>query len=207
VRAHEHAFERLVGAGIDLLMRHVRRHIDEIAGAGLGDEFQILAPAHARLAAQNVDHAFQCAVMMRSGFGVGLNGDGSGPDLLRANARIVDRRLAVHAGRLRGVGIERVAGNDAHAVMFPFRRMVVIVRMVVAHRRRPYCPRLLVLAKRRASSAARKRALALFTHSCCSACGLLSATMPAPACTYMVPFFTSAVRSTMQVSMSPAAEK
>ena len=31
--------------------------------------------------------------------------------------------------------------------------------------------------------------------------------MPAPACTYMVPSLISAVRSTMQLSISPAAEK
>ena len=31
VGAHQHAFERLVAAGIDLLMRHKRRHIDEVA--------------------------------------------------------------------------------------------------------------------------------------------------------------------------------
>jgi Transposase domain (DUF772) len=70
-----------------------------------------------------------------------------------------------------------------------------------------HCPRRAALAKRLASSAARNSALALFTHSCCSAFGLESATMPAPACTYMVPSLTSAVRSTIAVSMSPAAEK
>src|SRR5207302_1527760 len=51
VAAHQHAFERLVRARIDLLMRHEGWHIDEIAGPGLGHEFEVLAPAHARLAA------------------------------------------------------------------------------------------------------------------------------------------------------------
>src|SRR5215831_4830601 len=69
------------------------------------------------------------------------------------------------------------------------------------------CPRQVALAKRFASSAARNSALALSTHSCCSDLGLESATMPAPACTYMVPSLISAVRSTMQLSSSPAAEK
>ena len=40
-----------------------------------------------------------------------------------------------------------------------------------------------------------------------SASGTLSATTPPPACTYMVPSFTSAVRSTMQVSIEPSAAK
>ena len=35
----------------------------------------------------------------------------------------------------------------------------------------------------------------------------LSCTTPAPACTCIMPSFTSAVRSTMQVSISPSAEK
>ncbi len=46
-----------------------------------------------------------------------------------------------------------------------------------------YCPRCAWLAKRRASSAARKTPAALAMHSCCSDSGFESATMPAPACT------------------------
>src|SRR5580700_4151630 len=68
-------------------------------------------------------------------------------------------------------------------------------------------PRPAALAKRRASSAARNSALALSTHSCCSRAGSESATIPAPAWTYMVPSLIRAVRRTMQVSISPAAEK
>src|SRR5512144_86102 len=55
-----------------------------------------------------------------------------------------------------------------------------------------YWPRLAALANRRASSAARNKAFALLMHSCCSKSGLLSATIPAPACTYILPSFTSA---------------
>jgi hypothetical protein len=58
-----------------------------------------------------------------------------------------------------------------------------------------------------ASSAATNRARALFSHSFCSSSGLESATMPAPACTCILPSLMSAVRSTMQLSMSPEAEK
>src|SRR5215510_2091441 len=70
-----------------------------------------------------------------------------------------------------------------------------------------YCPLRAALAKRLASSAARNNALALSTHSCCSDFGLESATMPAPACTYITPSLIRAVRRTMQLSSSPAAEK
>src|SRR5665213_612119 len=209
VGTHQHAFQHFVGAGVDFLVRHVRRHVDKVSGSGLGDEFEIVAPAHARLAAQHIDHAFERAVVVRAGFGVGMNVHGAGPDFLRANAGEVDRRLAVHAERLCGVGIERVARDHAHTVVLPF----VVVAMIVTHGLAPlsssiyHCPRLTALAKRRASSAARNRALALLMHSCCSLSGFESATMPAPACTYILPSLTSAVRSTMQVSISPAAEK
>src|SRR4051794_18174807 len=35
VGAYQHAFQHFVTAGIDLLMRNVRRHEDEVPGAGL----------------------------------------------------------------------------------------------------------------------------------------------------------------------------
>ena len=44
--ANENTFQRFIAAGIDLLMRHVGRHEDEIAGAGFGDEFEEIGRAH-----------------------------------------------------------------------------------------------------------------------------------------------------------------
>ena len=38
VAAHHDALERLVAGGVDLLVRDVGRHEDEVAGAGLGDD-------------------------------------------------------------------------------------------------------------------------------------------------------------------------
>lgn len=38
--ADKHAFQRFVAACIDLLVRHIRRHEDEIARPGFGDEFR-----------------------------------------------------------------------------------------------------------------------------------------------------------------------
>src|SRR5690349_5343674 len=70
-----------------------------------------------------------------------------------------------------------------------------------------HCPLPARPAKRTASSAARNKAFALLTHSTCSDLGTLSATRPAPACTYILPSLTIAVRSMMHVSMSPPAEK
>src|SRR5262249_32626547 len=79
--------------------------------------------------------------------------------------------------------------------------------LVLASCYKTWLPRYDALANRFASSAARNSALALSTHSCCSDFGLESATMPAPAWTYILPLRISAVRSTMQLSSSPAAEK
>jgi hypothetical protein len=42
VAAHQHAFEQIVGAGVDLLMRHVRRTKMK-SPAGLGGKFEPLA--------------------------------------------------------------------------------------------------------------------------------------------------------------------
>ncbi len=105
--------------GVDLLVRHVGRHIDEVAGAGLGDELQLVAPAHAGAALHDVDHALEVAVVMGAGLGVGVDGDRAGPQLLGADAGEIDGRGAVHARRLGGVGVERSGGDDPHAVVFP----------------------------------------------------------------------------------------
>ena len=101
-------------------MRHVRRHVDEIAGAGFGNKLQLVAPAHARLAADHINHAFHRAVMMRAGLGLGMNHHGSRPQFFRAGRRMGNRRGAVHARCLRSIGVQFVAMHHAYAVKFPF---------------------------------------------------------------------------------------
>src|SRR5580765_3732765 len=97
VAAAEHALERLVAAGVDLLVRHPRRDVDEVARPGLGGELERLAPAHPRPPLDDVDDAFERAVMMRPGLRAGMDVHRASPELLRADAREVDRRLAVHS--------------------------------------------------------------------------------------------------------------
>ena len=41
VAAHQHAFERCIAEGIDLLVRNVRRHENEVAGFRLCGEFEL----------------------------------------------------------------------------------------------------------------------------------------------------------------------
>src|ERR1700681_4742046 len=59
--AHQHALERLVGAGVDLLVGNVRRDEDKIARAGFSHVLEALAPAHSSPPLDHVDDAFQFA--------------------------------------------------------------------------------------------------------------------------------------------------
>src|SRR5437867_11284572 len=63
--AHEDARQRLVVAGVDLLVWNVWRHVDKIARARLGDELEAIAPAHASLAADDIDHGLDRPVVVR----------------------------------------------------------------------------------------------------------------------------------------------
>jgi hypothetical protein len=129
VGADEDTLKNIVGVSVDFLMRHIGRHKDEIAWTGFRDEFQPLAPAHPRLAADDEDHAFECAMMMHACLGVRLDRHGSGPDFLRTDAGVIDCGLPEHAGCLGRVGIELVSLDDADAVMLP--AFFVRVRMVM----------------------------------------------------------------------------
>lgn len=117
--SHEYAFERLIGAGVDLLVRHVRRDVDEVAGSGVSGELEMIAPTYASAAFDDVDDAFKLAVMMRSGFGVGMDGDSARPQFTRAGSCVSDRSSAIHSGCLRRVRVELARVNDANSVMFP----------------------------------------------------------------------------------------
>lgn len=119
VTPDQYTLQRLIFISIDLLMRHIRRHKDEIAWPSFSSEFQLLAPTHASLALDDVDHGFQVAMMMGASFGVRMDVHRAGPDFLSAGAGEVDGGGAVHAWRLRCVAVERVCRNDSDAFVFP----------------------------------------------------------------------------------------
>src|SRR5258707_13263900 len=106
--AAKHAGERLGVAGFDFLVRDVGRDVDEVAGAGLGDELEPLAPAHAGFAADDVDDALDRAVVVGAGPGPGVDDDGAGPELLGAGAGVGDGGRPVHARGLGSVEVELV---------------------------------------------------------------------------------------------------
>src|SRR5271165_6521242 len=117
--ADEHAFKRLVLVRVDLLVGHVRRHVNEVAGTGFRGVLERLTPAHPRAPADDVDDALEVPVMVRARFRVGPNRDRAGPNFLRADARVRDRRGPIHALGLWDVRIELRTRNDPHALLFP----------------------------------------------------------------------------------------
>lgn len=80
-------------------MRHVGRDKNEIAGIRFGSKLQSVTPAHSRLAAHDIDYAFEVAVVMSAGFRIGLDCDRACPQFFGPGAGEVDGRLAIHARR------------------------------------------------------------------------------------------------------------
>jgi hypothetical protein len=76
--------------------------------------------------------------MMRPGLGIGMDGDSAGPQLLGAGAGPVDGGRPRHARRLRGVGVERVPGDDFHAMGLPVDRPAMRVGVIVSHRSKSF---------------------------------------------------------------------
>jgi hypothetical protein len=128
--ADDDGFDGFVGAGVELLVGDVGRDVDEIAGAGFVHEFKVVAPAEAGATADDVDDGFEFAVMVRAGFGVGMNEDGAGPEFLGADFGVGDGFGAGHAGSLQGVGVELAVADDAEAVEFPVGRFGLRFRHV-----------------------------------------------------------------------------
>ena len=79
--AHNDAFERLISTGIYLLMGNVRRNVNKISGTCHRGELQMITPAHSGVPVYDKDNAFELAVMMRSGLGIWMDTNSSGPEL------------------------------------------------------------------------------------------------------------------------------
>src|ERR1700722_8881979 len=119
VAAHQHAFQRFIRTGVDFLMRHIRRHKNEVAGICFRRKFQTVSPPHPCLAFDDKDDAFEMTVMMRTRLGIRLDGDCAGPQFLSADAGKINRGLAVHAGGRGHIRIKLISGNDPDPIMLP----------------------------------------------------------------------------------------
>jgi hypothetical protein len=58
-------------------------------------------------------------MMMRPGFGIGMDRHGAGPEFGCAGARVGDRGSARHPGSLRGIEIKLRARNDLNSMLPP----------------------------------------------------------------------------------------
>src|SRR5215475_366710 len=79
----------------------------------------MIAPTHAGAAMHHINDTLQVAVMVRTRFRIGMNGDRASPQLTSPGAGMGDSGSASHAGRLRGVQIERTAGHHPYSVLAP----------------------------------------------------------------------------------------
>src|SRR3954451_18806917 len=64
VAAPQHAFEGFITRRVDLLVRHIGWHEDDVARPSLGNIFEAVAPTHPRPAFQHVNAAFEGAVVV-----------------------------------------------------------------------------------------------------------------------------------------------
>src|SRR5512144_3147348 len=121
IATHDHTGQWFVGIGVDLLMGHERRYENKIARTRLGEKFEPLAPAHARPAADNINDAFQFAVMVRRGLSVRMNLHCAGPEFIGARHRSIYRCCARHTRSLGSIEIKLATGNNSYAVAAPVR--------------------------------------------------------------------------------------
>jgi hypothetical protein len=62
--ADDDGFDGLVAARVEFLLLDVGRDVDEVAGAGFVHKFEVLTPAEAGAATDDVEDGFEFAVMM-----------------------------------------------------------------------------------------------------------------------------------------------
>ena len=104
---------------VDFLVGDVRRYVDEVAGFRFRDVFEGVSPSHSSLPADDVDDAFEVAVVMRPGLRIRMDGDGTCPQFIGAGHRVIDRCRPVHPGCLRCVGVHLGGFNDSNTVVLP----------------------------------------------------------------------------------------
>ena len=121
-------------------MGDIGRHVDEIARAGLGDEFEPVAPAHPGAPADHIDDALHRPVMVRAGLRHRVDDDRPGPQLLRAGARVGDRRGAIYAGCLGRVDVEFARMDHPDAVEAPSGLAAIVHGSLLPNRRASATP-------------------------------------------------------------------
>ncbi len=140
VLAGEHDDRLLVGRGVLLAVRDVRRHVDVVAGAGLDAPFLVvLEEDEDRMAGDDVDARLGLAVMMVGRAHVRPDVALAHPELARAVELARDRLVPAHARRLGGVLAQLVVACVMEAAV-PGQRALVMGMGVVAHARKIDAP-------------------------------------------------------------------
>ena len=117
--ADDHGLDGHICAGVHFLVRNVRRDVDKIAGTGLRNVFQLLAPAESRASTDNVQDSFKLPMMMGPAGDRGSNHYRSRPQLAGARPRVCDGCRTRHPGRLRRIRVQFASAHNANAVFFP----------------------------------------------------------------------------------------
>ena len=122
--SHQHRLHRHIRARIQLLMRHVRRYLNEIPRPSFIHKLQLLAPAQPRAPPHDVNHGLKFSMMMRPSLRARMNRHRPSPKLLRPHSRMRNSLSPCHPARLRRVRVQLPAANNPHAVILPVRLIV-----------------------------------------------------------------------------------
>ena len=114
-----HSFTGFVGESVYLLVRHEWRNIDEVTWPGFTAEFEVVSPAHASPAANDIEDRFELAVVMRSRFRVGLDYHRAGPQFTCSRSGVCNGGRPGHTRSLGRVRVQLAGGNDFDAVALP----------------------------------------------------------------------------------------
>jgi hypothetical protein len=115
----DHGLTGYIWAGVDFLVRDVRRNVDEISGTGLIAKLQVIAPTHARTSSDNVENRLQLAMVVGARLGVGPNDYGTGPQLTCPGTRMSNGSGPCHSRSLGRVRVQLARVHDLYAMFFP----------------------------------------------------------------------------------------
>jgi hypothetical protein len=128
--ADDDGFASFIRPCIDLLMWDVGRNIDEVAWAGFPGEFEVVSPAHAAAAANNIEDGFKLAMVVRPGLGIGFDDYRASPELAGPRAGVRDRGGASHSGSLGSVGVEIASRDDFDSVVEPITHTFTLTEFI-----------------------------------------------------------------------------
>lgn len=117
--AHDNAFADFICKRIDLLMRHKRGNVNEVARPRIVAELKVITPSHPSTSPNYVKDRLQFTMMMRPGLCIGLHDDDTCPKLTGSRPGMGNRCSPRHTRSLRSIRIQLSRSNDLDAVVLP----------------------------------------------------------------------------------------